>query len=186
MPSHLGIDQKKLMSSEGILFQVRLIFRPESMGRKTGRAWGWRAALLLVTPLLAAQSPAPAPPPPAAVIHHLAPGEAAGVLGAKVVTAKGEEIGRIVDVIVDQAGHPRAAVIDFGGFMGIGNRKIAVDWKSLHFAAGQPESAVVCDLTPDQIKAIPEYQETAGKPASVAAPSHASPAMPPAAKPPPS
>ena len=95
------------------------------------------------------------------------------MLGAEVVSAKGEEIGRIIDVIVDPAGHPRAAVIDFGGFMGIGTRKIAVDWKSLHFSAGAPDGAVICDLTPDQIKATPEYQDNSGKPAAVASPSGA-------------
>lgn len=139
-------------------------------------------------------SPAPTPPAPApaaptpdhaAAIHHLAPGEAAGVIGAEVVSAKGETMGRIVDVVVDQAGHPRAAVIDFGGFLGIGNRKIAVDWKSLHFSAGKPDSPVMCDLTPDQIKATPEYHENPDKPASVAAPSH-SPQAAPTVKPPPS
>ncbi len=132
-------------------------------------------------------APAPAPPTPdhGAAIHHLAPGEAAGVIGAEVVSAKGETMGRIVDVVVDQAGHPRAAVIDFGGFIGIGNRKIAVDWKSLHFSAGKPDSPVMCDLTPDQIKATPEYHENPDKPASVAAPSQP-PQAAPTVKPPPS
>ena len=157
------------------------------MERLFGKVSGRRLALLGVVWLLGGQSPAPppaapAPAPGAAAIHHLAPGEAGGVLGAKVVTAKGEEIGRIIDVIVDQTGHPRAAVIDFGGFMGIGNRKIAVDWKSLHFSTGKPSGDVICDLTADQIKATPEYHETADKPAAVAAPNH----TPPAAKPPPS
>ncbi len=165
------------------------IGRGEQVERLFGKVSGRRLALLGAVWLLGGQSPAPpppaAPPAPAAAIHHLAPGEAAGVLGAKVVGTKGEELGRIIDVIVDQAGHPRAAVIDFGGFMGIGNRKIAVDWKSLHFSTGQPDSAVICDLTPDQIKATPEYHETPNKPAAVAAPNHAPQAVP-AAKPPPS
>jgi hypothetical protein len=39
-----------------------------------------------------------------------------------------EDMGRIVDVIVDRSGQVRAAVIDFGGFLGVGSRKIAVDW----------------------------------------------------------
>ena len=134
--------------------------------------------------LVGAQTPAPTPDHGAA-IHHLAPGEAAGVIGAEVVSAKGETMGRIVDVVVDQAGHPRAAVIDFGGFIGIGNRKIAVDWKSLHFSAGKPDSPVMCDLTPDQIKATPEYHENPDKPASVAAPSQP-PQAAPTVKPPPS
>jgi len=39
-------------------------------------------------------------------------------------------MGRIVDVIVDLAGVVRAAVIDFGGFLGVGSRKIVVDWNA--------------------------------------------------------
>ena len=27
----------------------------------------------------------------------------------------------------------RAAIIDFGGFLGVGSRKIAVAWQALHF-----------------------------------------------------
>jgi hypothetical protein len=36
-------------------------------------------------------------------------------------------MGRVVNVVVDQSGQVRAAIIDFGGFLGVGNRKIAVD-----------------------------------------------------------
>ena len=46
-------------------------------------------------------------------------------------------MGRIVDVIVDRTGTVRAAVIDFGGFLGVGSRKIVVDWSALHFGTGQ-------------------------------------------------
>lgn len=143
------------------------------------------AALAPISQPTASPPPAPAP---AVTVRHLAPGEAAGVLGAEVASLKGEQVGRIVDVLVDQQGHPRAAVIDFGGFMGIGNRKIAVDWKSLHFNAGKPQSPVVLDMSPNQIKATPEYKESTSKPAAVAAPRPAptAPAQPlPAAQPPP-
>ena len=44
-------------------------------------------------------------------------------------------MGRIVDVLVDRSGEVRAAIIDFGGFLGVGSRKIAVDWDALHFPA---------------------------------------------------
>jgi len=36
-------------------------------------------------------------------------------------------------VVVDRSGQVRAAVIDFGGFLGVGSRKIAVDWDALSF-----------------------------------------------------
>jgi hypothetical protein len=60
----------------------------------------------------------------------------------------------------------RAAIIDFGGFLGVGSRKIAVDWGALHFPPPTPPNAkITLDLTREQVKAAPEYQE--GKPVVV-------------------
>jgi hypothetical protein len=53
--------------------------------------------------------------------------ESAAILGKKVVGLNGEDLGMITDLIVDRAGRPRAVVIDFGGFLGAGSRKVAVD-----------------------------------------------------------
>jgi sporulation protein YlmC with PRC-barrel domain len=64
----------------------------------------------------------------------VAPNAAEAILGQRVTDAEGKEIGRLVDVLVDANGQPQAAVIDFGGFMGVGNRKIAVHWSALHFS----------------------------------------------------
>jgi hypothetical protein len=89
--------------------------------------------------------------------------EVEGILGRPVLSADDENMGRIVDVIVDRSGRVRAAVIDFGGFLGVGSRKIAVDWSALHFPPpGQPNAKVTLDLTRDKVKAAPEYQD--GKP----------------------
>ncbi|GLS58956.1 PRC-barrel domain-containing protein [Methylobacterium haplocladii] len=57
-----------------------------------------------------------------------------GLLGKSVRAQNGDDLGRIIDVIVDRDGRPRAAIIDFGGFLGVGSRKIAVDWRVLKFA----------------------------------------------------
>lgn len=92
--------------------------------------------------------------------------EAQSILGRDVRSLTDEDMGRIVDILVDGEGGVRAAIIDFGGFLGVGNRKIAVDWKALHFvpAAGK-RYGVVLELTRDQVKAAPEYKE--GKPTIV-------------------
>ena len=102
----------------------------------------------------------PAPPPPSVTIIEAA--DAHGVLGRDVRSTTGDDMGRIVDVIVDRAGQVRAAVIDFGGFLGVGSRKIVVDWNALHFAqiANKGES-ITLELTKDQVKAAPEYKEDA-------------------------
>lgn len=122
-------------------------------------------------PAPAAQSPAPPANQPPPVSHeHMQQDEAASILGRDVKGPKGEAIGKIVNVLVDADGQPRAAVIDFGGFLGVGMRKIAVAWRALHFTPmpnGKPQ--ITLDMTPDQIKATPEYTAS-DKPVIVAAP----------------
>ena len=79
----------------------------------------------------AAPKPKDAAPPPSVTI--IGAREAHGVLGRDVRSPTDEDMGHIVDVIVDRNGTVRAAVIDFGGFLGVGSRKIVVDWNALHF-----------------------------------------------------
>jgi hypothetical protein len=109
------------------------------------------------TPPAAAKEPAP--PPSVTIIRAR---EAHGVLGRDVRSPTDEDMGRIVDVIVDRAGVVRAAVIDFGGFLGVGSRKIVVDWNALHFGRVADKSdSITLELTKDQVTAAPEYKEDA-------------------------
>jgi hypothetical protein len=104
--------------------------------------------------------------PPAGEIQQVPIDQALAILGQKVADPDGEDIGRLVDVLVGDQGQPQAAVIDFGGFMGVGNRKIAVEWSALHFAPSDAKHPITLDLTQDQIKAAPEYKDVT-KPAPV-------------------
>jgi len=128
-------------------------------------------ALCLVTASFAGEAPVPKEPPlqsapvslqPKAVkgpsVTVLGSRQAQSVLGREVRSSADESMGRIVDVVVDRAGRVRAAVIDFGGFLGVGSRKIAVDWNALHFDGSKPD-LVTSELTRDQVKAAPEYKE---------------------------
>jgi len=132
------------------------------------------AALLLVVAALTAalaendadkEEPAAATPatPEVTILNKH---EVEGVLGREVRSATNENMGRIVDVLVDRSGEVRAAIIDFGGFLGVGSRKIAVEWNALHFPPpGEPGGRIALELTRDQVKAAPEYRE--GKPVVV-------------------
>jgi hypothetical protein len=104
------------------------------------------------------QSPGVAAEPGTAttVLHNQ---EVQGVLGKEVRSIAGEDMGRIVDILVDGSGQIRAAVIDFGGFLGVGSRRIVVDSNALHFAPGRKPDRITADLTRDQVKAAPEYKE---------------------------
>ena len=110
----------------------------------------------------------PVVPPPAAAaagkavmsVASFDPRDVESILGMSVRSSAGEDMGRLVDVVVDRDGRPRAAIIDFGGFLGVGSRKIAVDWGVLKFARDKDKGDVITvELTRDQVKAAPEFKE---------------------------
>ena len=104
-------------------------------------------------------APAKEPAPPASVTI-IGARDAHGVLGRDVRSPTDEDMGHIVDVIVDRSGSVRAAVIDFGGFLGVGSRKIVVDWNALHFGSiANKGDSITLELTKEQVTAAPEYRE---------------------------
>jgi hypothetical protein len=122
------------------------------------------AVALAWTPAMAQNPPAAPPPtdqstnPPSVTV--LGSHEVQGILGGEVRSMNSETMGRIADVIVDGEGKPRAAIIDFGGFLGVGSRKIAVDWKALHFVPNASKRySIALELSREQVKAAPEYKE---------------------------
>jgi hypothetical protein len=148
-------------------------------GGKSSRAQdGWRSAQTRQV----AQTPEASPPPsgqstpenapstaapPAAAPANPSPGtpamvlddqEVSTILGKSVRSNADEDMGRIVDIIVSRDGEVRAAIIDFGGFLGIGMRKIAVDWRALNFAPAGKPGTITVDLTRNQVRLAPEYR----------------------------
>ncbi len=119
----------------------------------------------------AAPVPATPPPPPSPPsTTKLWPDEAKSVLGQQVFTTDGQNAGRLVDVLVDQDAAPRAGIIDFGGFMGLGNRRVSVAWSALRFDPSNKQHPITLTLTPDQLRAAPEYKPASDKPAQVVTP----------------
>lgn len=116
----------------------------------------------------------------------MAPEAAEAILGRRVTDSDGKDLGRLVDILVDEAGQPQAAVIDVGGFMGVGNRKVAVHWSALRFNPSDSRHRIGLEMTPAEIKSAPEYLN-ADKPAPVVtpaiAPGSVTPADPPPATP---
>jgi hypothetical protein len=141
------------------------------------------AALAGIAPRATADE-APAAPVPAAPpsetkpkinpveknLEPLAAGDVTGILGKKVKGPNNEDLGLIVDVVVDGQGKPRAAIIDFGGFLGVGNRKIAIDWLALDFSQNGRPDEVELSLGRDDIQSAPEYKPDAPTAVMVATP----------------
>ena len=74
-----------------------------------------------------------------------------GTLGRPVHNLLGVAAGGIVDVLVDEIGEPRAAV-GLGGFMGPGQRRVAVAWRTLRFRT--PDGRVRVVLSAEEVGAV--------------------------------
>jgi len=103
-----------------------------------------------------ATTPAPKPPTAAAPAEIAAPPEVAGLLGYKVLSNTGSKLGHIVDVLVDAQGVVRGVVIDIGGFMGLGARKVAVAWRALSFSSSKEGPVVSVQVESSRIRVAPE------------------------------
>jgi hypothetical protein len=128
-------------------------------------AWLRRTGSLAITSLLVllVATPAHAQAPE---LQRIPSTDGATVLGRRVLDHAGDEIGRLVNVLVDSSGRPLAAVLDFGGYMGLGTRKVAVDWARLHFSIAGDGTRVTVDLDANTIAAAPEYDD-GGEDASI-------------------
>ncbi|MBJ7535229.1 PRC-barrel domain-containing protein [Rhodomicrobium vannielii ATCC 17100] len=86
---------------------------------------------------------------------------AESVMGKNVMTRAGERAGRVVDVLADGSGAVQAAVVEVGGFLGVGSRRIAIAWPDLHFASDGRDVLVV-ELPRERLSEAPEVKT--GKP----------------------
>lgn len=114
------------------------------------------------------------------------------LIGQPVYSSAGddaEEIGNISDIVFDADGQITAAVIGVGGFLGIGEKSVAVDFHSLEFTLAAdnterwvlPTTAEALTAAPDFVWAEDEPVDGAADGMAPAAPDAMAPAADPAA-----
>lgn len=96
-----------------------------------------------------------------------------------------EEIGNITDLVFDENGHIQAVVIGVGGFLGIGEKAVAVDFQLLELTlAADNTKRWVLPTSADALNAAPDFVWEEDVPVDGAvdggAMAPADPAMPPA------
>ena len=80
------------------------------------------------------------------------------IIGSRVLNMKGENLGVIKDIVVDiDTGRILYAVLDFGGFLGIGSKLFPVPWKSL--AALPSEGIFFLDRSKEQLEKAPGFDK---------------------------
>lgn len=117
-----------------------------------------------------AQTTTPSPavtPPPAAAPAPMVRRDAnpaitsSGMLASKIIGTKvknnaGESVGTIDDLVIRPNDQVVMAVVSVGGFLGIGDRKVAVPWSELSVSAS--DRSIVYDVTKQQLEQKPEFK----------------------------
>lgn len=107
-------------------------------------------------------TPPPATSPsgqPAWYSHQGSEMRASKLIGTNVVNAANESIGEINDIVLDKDGKVAAIIIGVGGFLGMGEREVALSFESLRLSHDQNNNTVVTvNATKDQLKSAPEWR----------------------------
>jgi sporulation protein YlmC with PRC-barrel domain len=82
------------------------------------------------------------------------------LIGANVKGAGNEDIGQISDVLLDRQGNVAGVVVGVGGFLGIGERNVALAWDAIELTMdedGEPVARVNVDK--ETLENAPEFEE---------------------------
>lgn len=80
------------------------------------------------------------------------------MLGKNVYGKDGEKLGEVEDIILDGAnGQAKQLVISSGGFLGIGEKQVAVDFNQAKWNAGE-DRLELSTLTQNDVKGMAEFQ----------------------------
>lgn len=74
---------------------------------------------------------------------------------AHVVTAEGEKIGEIEEILVDTDGKPAGFLIDLGGVLNLGDADVSVPLDALHWNGKE----YVSKMTEEQLKNLKPWDE---------------------------
>lgn len=80
------------------------------------------------------------------------------LIGADVVTSNDEKLGDISDILLEKDGKAVAAVIDVGGFLGIGAKPVAVSFDSLTMAPTDKGQKIVVAMSKDDLNNAPQFK----------------------------
>lgn len=81
-------------------------------------------------------------------------------IGKRVYSTANEDIGEVNDVILSEDGKVRAVILGVGGFLGIGEKDVAVDMNSIQMVQDGNSMKLAINTTKDMLKAAPSYDRT--------------------------
>ena len=84
---------------------------------------------------------------------------ATNLIGQSVYNAQDENIGDINDLVSDRGGKIVAVLIGSGGFLGLGEKDVAVRFEDLKLARDESDNVkIIADLNKETLAAAPDYE----------------------------
>jgi len=78
-------------------------------------------------------------------------------IGQPVVNASGEKIGDVNDIVFDKSGRISTVVIGVGGFLGMGEKHVAMGYETLTYTDRDGQRLIMLPLTKEALTAAPAY-----------------------------
>lgn len=124
---------------------------------------------LMAVPALAQETAVPEPATPPAAQQEM-PADTAAVyagqlsaadlLNESVKNASNENIGDINDIRIDSSGKIAAVIVGVGGFLGLGEKDVALPFEQLSFAQDADGGLLVtAKVTKESLQAAPEWKK---------------------------
>ncbi len=84
---------------------------------------------------------------------------ASNLIGKSVTNANDEAIGNVNDLVTDENGKIVGVLIGAGGFLGLGEKDVAVRFEDLNLARDENNNIdITLDMTADKLAAAPDYE----------------------------
>lgn len=86
---------------------------------------------------------------------------AENLIGAELKTRSGDEtIGPVTDLIIDENGKIAAVIVEVGGFLGLGEKNVAISWDAIERRSNQQDAdtSFRVDATKEALQDAPEYK----------------------------
>ncbi|MFY9551868.1 MAG: PRC-barrel domain-containing protein [Thermoanaerobaculia bacterium] len=83
---------------------------------------------------------------------------ASALIGDKVVNRRGEDLGKIEDLMVEpEQGRVSYAVLSFGGFLGMGDKLFAIPMQAMKLS--REEKKLILDIDKEKLKNAPGFDK---------------------------
>lgn len=119
------------------------------------------AAVVLAAPLVvSAQTTRPADTK-APAWKHAGLHETKDVIGTRIKSAEGKDLGEVDQLLIDRNGRVTHVVVGLGGVAGVGEKKVVVPWSDLKMAPTTEGKKNAITMDESRLNAAPRYERSA-------------------------